>query len=76
MHITMNNAQMSKYHRPICRYAIEPTIVYLVKIDGHTKFATMDYDLALAYVMNERAKFGWSNVDGYKRVKLTMNWKN
>ena len=70
----MNNAQMSKYRRPICRYTIEPTITFLVKIDGNTKFATMDYNVALAYIINERAKFGWSNPDAYKRVKMGMGW--
>lgn len=71
----MNNAQMSKYRRPISRYTIEPTITFLVKIDGYTKFATLDYDQALAYIMNERAKLWWSNPDGYRRVKMSMDWE-
>ena len=69
----MNNSQ-SKYHPTYARYTIQPTITYLVKLDGHTKFATIDYAVALAYIVNERARIGWQNPEGKSRVKMTMEW--
>lgn len=59
----------------MCRFTIEPTVAFLVKIDGLTKLVTTDYSVAIAYVCNARAQMGWGNPDSSKRIKITMDWR-
>ena len=62
----------NKYHPVYNRMAIQPTIMYLVQVDGHTKYMSKEYSEAFSYLMGVRASMGWQNVDQHKRVKLTM----
>lgn len=62
----------SKYHPVYHRLTIQPTIMYLVQVDGHTKYMSKDYTEAFSYVMGVRASMGWKNVDQHKRIKITM----
>lgn len=62
----------SKYHPVYHRMTIQPTIMYLVQVDGLTKFFSKDYSEAFSYVMALRASMGWQNVDQHKRVKIAM----
>lgn len=71
----MIKQQVSKYRPCLYRYTIEPTVAYLVKIDGHTKIVTTDYNVALAYVCNARAQMGWGNPDTCRRIRIIMDWK-
>lgn len=71
----MIKQQASKYRPILCRFTIEPTVAYLVKIDGLTKLVTTDYNVALAYVCNARAQMGWGKPDAYRRIKITMDWR-
>ena len=73
--LLMIKQQVSKCRPLLCRFTIEPAVSYLVKIDGHTKLVTTDYNVALDYVCNARAEMGWGNPDCRKRIKMTMDWK-
>lgn len=59
--------------RPVYhRMTIQPTVMYLVQVDGLTKFFTKDYSEAFSYVMALRAQKGWQNIDQHKRVRISM----
>lgn len=62
----------NKYHPVYHRMTIIPTIMYLVQVDGLTRYMSRDYNEALSYVMGLRASMGWQNVDQHKRINLTV----
>lgn len=61
-----------KYHPVYHRLTIQQTIMYLVQVDGHTRYMSKDYTEAFSYLMGLRASMGWQNVDQHKRVKITV----
>lgn len=62
----------SKHHPVYNRKTIHSTIMYLVQVDGHTKYMSKEYTEAFSYLMGIRASMGWQNVDQHKRVKITV----
>ena len=53
-------------------WSIEPTIVYLVKIDGYTKFQSTSYRDAFEYVMAARADFRRRGIHDGGHVQMVM----
>lgn len=51
---------------------IEPTIVYLVKIDGFTKYQTTNYLEAIGYVIHARADLRRKGKPDEGRIKMSM----
>lgn len=62
----------NKYHPVYNRLKIQPTTMYLVQVDGHTKYMTSEYKEAFSYLMGIRASMGWQDVEQYRRAKLTV----
>ena len=61
-----------KYHPVYNRLTVQPTIMYLVQVDGHTKYMSKEYTEAFSYVLGLRASMGWRNVGQHKRIKITV----
>ena len=62
----------NKYHPVYHRLTIQPTVMYLVQVDGHTKYMSKVYSEVFSYVMALRASMGWQNVDQHKRVRISV----
>lgn len=58
---------MYKQHQvaPLGRVSIEPQVIYLVKVNGFTKFQSNNYLEALEYVLNLRRS-------GCQTVRMTF----
>lgn len=53
-------------------WRIEPQTVYLVKIDGHTKFQSTSYRDAFEYVIAARADFRRRGIHDGGHVQMTV----